>query len=276
MKIYISVDMEGMPGTFNWEHEKRDRAAVLASMNQHLETAIKAIASSDAAAKITEICIADAHGDCDNLSYDLTNLDERVSLISGAPRPEYMMPGFSPDFDMVFLLGYHAGTGALRGNMDHSYSNNRIQKISINDMPMNEALINAAYAGYHSVPIALVSGDLALMKELEDTLPWIEYLCTKEGISKFAAKSYSRKRLTDELIDKVQKALDRNGLPCFLIESPIRLKIEFHATAMADQACLMPNVQRLDGKTISFTENDFGVFLNALMAIITLAESVDI
>nr|MDK2850548.1 D-amino peptidase [Candidatus Cloacimonadota bacterium] len=276
MKIYISVDMEGMPGTFNWEHEKKDRSAVLASMNRHLETAITAITSSDKESEITEICIADSHGDCDNLSYELSNLDSRVTMISGAPRPEYMMPGFSSDFDLVFLLGYHAGTGALKGNMDHSYSNSRIQKIHINDMPMNEALINAAYAGYHNVPVALVSGDLALEKELSGRMPWIEYVRTKEGISKFSAKNYSQKRITNELAEKVRNALSKENLPCFRIDSPINLKIELHSTAMADQACLMPNVVRLDGKTISYTENDFAVLLNALMAIITLAESVGI
>ena len=45
MKIYISVDMEGIPGTFNWEHEKVDRISVRKYMQEHIMTALEAILS---------------------------------------------------------------------------------------------------------------------------------------------------------------------------------------------------------------------------------------
>lgn len=43
MKIYISVDMEGIPGTFNWEHEKIDRPNVRRYMMDHVEYTIDEI-----------------------------------------------------------------------------------------------------------------------------------------------------------------------------------------------------------------------------------------
>ncbi|MCB5251383.1 MAG: M55 family metallopeptidase [Candidatus Cloacimonadaceae bacterium] len=276
MKIFISIDMEGIPGTFNWEHEKIDRPAVRACMTEHITTAIKAILSSKQADTITQVVIADSHAAGDNLSYEITRLDPRISLISGDPRPEYMMPGFDDSYAMVFLLGYHAGTGALKGNMDHTYSNSRIQKIWINGQPMNEALINAAYAGYHKVPVAVVSGDLALRSELMPQMPWLEYVTTKEGLSKFAAKSYSVLQVNEELSQKIHSALGKKDLPIFSFATPCELKIELHSTAMADVACLMPDVQRLDGKAISYSHSDFKVLFNALMALVTLASSVGI
>jgi len=33
MKIYISTDMEGIPGTFNWEQEKTNRPEVLKKLS---------------------------------------------------------------------------------------------------------------------------------------------------------------------------------------------------------------------------------------------------
>lgn len=240
MKIFISIDMEGIPGTFNWAHEKIDRPAVRACMDEHITTAVKAILSSKQAEMITQIVIADSHSAGDNLSYEITRLDPRICLISGDPRPEYMMPGFDPSYAMVFLLGYHAGTGARKGNMDHTYSNSRIQKIWINDQAMNEALINAAYAGYHKVPVAVVSGDLALKNELMPQMPWLEYVCTKEGLSKFAAKNYSILQVNEELSQKIHAALGKKDLPVLSFGAPFELKIELHSTAMADQACLMP------------------------------------
>jgi D-amino peptidase len=277
MKIYISVDMEGIPGTFNWEHEKIDRASVRKCMMDHVEIAIDEILSSPAAKKIREITIADSHSNGDNLFYQISSRDERISLISGSPRPEYMMPAFDGSYDMVFLLGYHAGTGALHANMDHTYSNSKIQKIMINGIAMSEALINAAYAGYHGVPVALVSGDIALQKELMPFMPWLQFVTTKEAVSKFAAKNYSSMKVEKDLRRAVQAALLSKDLQLYCFEpKAITLQIEFHSTSMADVVCLMPSVKRLDGKTIQFIHDDYGVMFNALMALITLAYATGI
>lgn len=276
MKIYISVDMEGIPGTFNWEHEKVDRISVRKYMQEHIMTALEAILSSDKNPVIEEVVIADSHSHGDNLYYELTDLDPRISLISGDPRPAYMMPAFDSQYSMVFLMGYHAGTGALHGNMDHTYSNSRIQRIWLNDMPMSEALINAAFAGYHKVPVTLVSGDLALKNELMPIMPWLEFVCTKEGISKFAAKNYSQALVRDDMRRAIPIALNKLDAPLFKINAPISLKIEFHSTAMADMACLMPDVQRLDGKTILYQHEDYSVMFDAIMALVTLAAATTI
>jgi len=273
MKIYISIDMEGMPGTFNWEQEKTDRASVRACCMAHVTDCLTAILESEQAGEITEICIADSHSAGDNLYFGITALDERISLISGGPRPHYMMPAFSNDYDTVFFLGYHAGTGAQKANMDHSYSNSRIQKIWINEIPMNEAMINAAYAGYHGVPVALVSGDKALEAEVKLALPWVNYVCTKEAVAKFAAKNYSQLAVQKNMQEQTRKALGRNALPLYTFTSPITLKIEFKSTAMTDVACLMPYVKRLDGRTVEYTDNDYVVVFEAIMALVTLAST---
>ncbi len=276
MKIYISVDMEGMPGTFNWEHEKIDRTSVRRYMQDHVSCALEAIIQSKEEHMIDEILIADSHSHGDNLFYEITDLDPRISLISGDPRPCYMMPGFSDQYSMVFLLGYHASTGALRGNMDHTYSNSRLQRISINGNPMSECLINSAYAGHFGVPVTLVSGDMALQNELITQMPWLEYVCTKEGISKFAAKNYSRVLVRESLTLAIQNALSKSGIPLLKYKAPYSLELEFHSTAMADMACLMPQVKRIDGKRVSYQTDDYAVLFDAIMALVTLAAATNI
>ncbi len=272
----MSIDMEGIPGTFNWEQEKTDRAAVKRNMQNHVEDALFAILNSPQAGDIEEVVIADSHSAGDNLDYSITALDKRISLISGGPRPAYMMPAFSRDFSQVYLLGYHAGTGALFGNMDHSYSNSRIQKIWINGERMNEALINAAYAGYHGVPVAVVSGDKTLGEELQKFMPWLQYVCTKEAVAKFAAKNYSPLHIKPMLQEAIHKSLSSNAIPLYSFSSPITLKIEFHSTAMTDVACLMPHTKRLDGRTVEYIDNDYAVIFEAIMALVTLASTVGI
>ncbi len=280
MKIYISLDMEGIPGTFNWDHEKKNPIAVKNCINDHLKNLIHAIKECPANDKIDEITIADSHSMGDNVDYEFCKIDKRINLISGGPRPFYMMPSLNSGYDYVFFIGYHAGTGALNGNMDHSYSNSKIQKISINDIPMNEALINAAYAATMNIPVALVSGDLALKHELlsPSALPWIEYVVTKEGVAKFAAKNYNPHLINENLNTAVNSVFsrDKNSFGHFTFDTPIKLKIEFHSTSMAEMACLMPYVKRLDGKTVEYVNDDYKIIFEAIVALITLAYATGI
>lgn len=280
MRIYISVDMEGIPGTFNWEHEKTDRTSVKACFRNHVDCVLRALFAHRKASEIEEVLIADSHSAGDNLDYSVTAIDERVSLISGCPRPCYMMPDISDRFDHAFLIGYHSGTGTLHGNMDHTYSNSRIHKIFINGIPMTEAAINAAYAGYHNVPVTLVTGDEALKRTLlaPEFLPWVEYVATKDAIAKFAARNYSNRlvdRLTSEAVSRVLDK-DQTSVPRYTFPPDSVLHIEFHSTAMTDVASLMPGVKRLDGRNIEYRANDYAVMFDAIMALVTLASTAPV
>lgn len=280
MKLYLSLDMEGMPGTFNWAHEQSNREAVKRCFRTHVQDFLQAILLHPKSPDLEEIRIADSHSAGDNLDHDITLMDERITLSSGAPRPLYMMPGLETDFDQVWLIGYHAGTGALRGNMDHTYSNSSVHKIWINGQRMNEALINAAYAGFMSVPVCLASGDTALQNELltPGALPWISYVPTKTAIAKFAARSYSALKVRNSIRQAVDSCLnkDKHEWQLYKFEAPITLKIEFNSSSKADQASLMPYTNRLDGRTIEFSDSDYGVIFEAIMALVTLASTVSV
>ena len=53
--------------------------------------------------QITEITIADSHSRGLNLAYArLAEMDERISLVSGFPRMDYMMSGLDSSYDVVF------------------------------------------------------------------------------------------------------------------------------------------------------------------------------
>ena len=274
MRLYISIDMEGIPGTWNWEQEKRDRDSVRKAMNNHTRDLLEAILRSPEARKINEIIIADAHGMGDNLDYEITALDSRINLVSGSPRPCYMMPAFDENIDAVIFLGYHAGSGAIHANMDHTYSSSRIHQLWINDEPMNEALINAAYAGIYGIPVIMITGDRALREELHDTpLSNAEYVVTKESIAKVATKNYSLLRIRQETQNSITKALKnlRKINSIYRFTSPVTLKIRFQSTSMADVAVLIPHTKRLDGRTISYTDNDYRVVFETITAMTTIA-----
>ncbi len=276
MKVFISLDMEGIAGTFNWQQETtQDHALVRKWMAQQIEWIIEGIRQSPKNAAITEITLADSHNYGDNLPYDITGLDERLSLISGNPRPNYMMPTLDNSYDTAFLIGYHAGTGTPFGNMDHTYSNSTIHNIWINGTPMNETFINSAYASCFSVPVSLIIGDKALKDQVlvDGGLPWVEFVVTKEALFKFAAKQRPMECVREDTSKAVQKVLlkDLKKLPLFGFEKPYELKIEFQTSNQADFASLIPLVERIDGRTLRFVSEDFKQIFEACIYLPALA-----
>lgn len=276
MKIYMSIDMEGMPGTFSWAQEEAgDRAKVREYIYMQMEWILDGIRASSKNSEISEIIIADSHYKGDNLHYSFTELDERITLISGRPRSEYMMPGLDKECDVVFFVGYHSGVGALHGAMDHTYSGGAVHNIWINGKQMNESFINAAYAGYLGIPVGLVVGDRALIEELfrEDAMPWVKFVETKEAIGKFSSKLRSIGSIKRDTIEAVKSVLDGSikDIPLYKFEPPINLKIEFNSTSMVDSAAIMPYVNRIDGRTLEFIDYDYKTVFNAIMALVGLA-----
>lgn len=276
MKIYISLDMEGIAGTFTWEQEENNRAEVRKCISRQIEWVIEGIHASKVNNEIEEIVIADSHSSGDSLVYEITALDERLHLISGYPRPKYMMPAFDESYDIVFFVGYHGGIGTLHSVMDHSYSS-RFHRIWLQDKPMNESLINAAFAGRYDVPVGLIIGDDALLNQIKtgDGLPWVEYVTTKYSLSRFSVKSRPLNVVRRESIEAVKKVLDSDisKIPVYKFSSPVKLKIELQTASMADIVCMIPDVRRIDGVTIEIVHNDYAQIFDAIDAISTLARS---
>ncbi len=274
MKLFCSIDMEGIAGTFNWSQEDSfgTRQQVKKWIRKQVEWVIQGIHESEKNHMIDEIVIADSHNNGDSLEYDITELDDRMYLISGSPRPEYMMPMFDKSYDVVFFLGYHAGAGRIQSTMDHTFSNSAFHNVWINDKLVNETLLNAAYAGYHGVPVGLIIGDLGLKKQLEEEnlLDWVEFVITKEGITRFAAKQYPMNVVKNNTIEAVKRVLNKNlsDLPIFKFDSdfdhPIELKIQYNKTEMADVAQFIPEAKRLDARTIQYKNHSFKSIFNTV------------
>ena len=276
MKLYISVDMEGLAGITNWKDETEDRERFRNAMNEQVEWVLEGISKSKHNKEITHICIADSHGGGQNLSYDrLNDKDERVWLVSGSPRPQYMMPAMDDSFDMVFLVGYHAGAGEAASSMDHTYSGASVQNIYINGQLMNEGTINSAYAGIvHKVPVGLIIGDSGLERQMkgEGMMPWPEFVCTKQSLSRFSAVYKPKKLLKEETIAAVKKALDENERPqLYTLQAPYHCRMDLTNAAKCDQVQQMPGIHRTAGRTVEFESTSFTEIYDAIHGIATMS-----
>lgn len=276
MKLYISVDMEGLAGITNWKDETEDRERFRNAMNEQVEWVLEGISKSKHNKEITHIYIADSHGGGQNLSYDRINdKDERVWLVSGSPRPQYMMPAMDDSFDMVFLVGYHAGAGEAASSMDHTYSGASVQNIYINGQLMNEGTINSAYAGIvHKVPVGLIIGDSGLERQMkgDGMMPWPEFVCTKQSLSRFSAVYKPKKLLKEETIAAVKKALDENERPqLYTMQAPYHCRMDLTNAAKCDQVQQMPGIHRTAGRTVEFESTSFTEIYDAIHGIATMS-----
>ena len=258
LKIYISVDMEGMAGITSPSQERDEVPSFRRALHNQVRWIIEGIHASSRNEEIGEITISDSHGSGTNLSYDeLCQMDERISLVSGSPRRQYMMSCLDETYDVVFLAGYHAGPGEDFANMDHSFYGRVVSSLKINGAYMNESTTNAALAASYKVPVGLIIGDSGLHKQLIDKemMPWVKFVTTKEALSRYAAKFPPQKVLRENTISAVKEVLDSDlsKIPLYEVATPIKLGFEFKSTAMADTVAQIPRMKRLSGTEVEIT-----------------------
>lgn len=254
MKIYMSIDMEGLAGVTHGDHVKLEgveyeaaRKWMTAETNAAVEAALEAGA--------TEVVIADAHGHMRNILPD--ELHEDVLLVRGSPRPLSMMEGLDETFAAVFFVGYHSMAGDPKGILAHTYSGRVVHGAKLNGISVGEAGFNAAIAGYFGVPVALACGDDTLDAEVKALMPWAERVVTKWAISPTAALNLTPKAAQKQIRTGAKQALARlSEMKPLAFDLPIRLEVSFMRSASADRAADIPGVKRIDGRTLLYEDTD--------------------
>lgn len=180
LKVFISVDMEGITGVVNWEEVRREgkdydyfRKIMIVETNAAIEGALEA---GD-----TEIIVRDSHGSARNILPGLLNKNAKL-LRDWSGGLKSMMEGIDETFDAVIFIVYHAKAGTPDANLEHTMSSSKINDVTINGISMSEAGINALIAGNYNVPVVFLSGDKAICDQSEEMFSGIETVAVKEGI----------------------------------------------------------------------------------------------
>ncbi|HMH84082.1 MAG TPA: M55 family metallopeptidase [Gemmatimonadales bacterium] len=274
MRVYISVDMEGIAGVV---HESQTDPVTPACAGEYgrfrrLMTA-EANAGVDGAlaAGATRIVVNDSHWFMRNLLAE--ELHPGAELVAGDPKPQSMVEGIDAGFDAAVFIGYHARAGTRHAILDHTYAD-RIYEVRLNGRPVGELGINAALAGVHGVPVALVSGDAALAAEAKDLLgDGVATVVVKEAVSRHAAKSVAPAVACRMIRDEVTQALKRRHAP-FVLRAPVALEVDFALTIHADMAELCPGATRTAGRTVAFTHAEYGAVFRAWRTLLNLSAVV--
>ena len=254
LKVYISVDMEGIAGVVTNEQLgptgfEYQRARQF--MTDELNAAIQG--ARDAGA--TQILVSDSHGNGQNVLID--QLPNDVTIIRSWPRPLMMMEGIDSTFDAALFLGYHAGTASVNGVRAHTMSSATLTGVSLNGTQMPEGGINAAIAGHFGVPIVMVSGDDATIEEVRRFTGPIEGAQVKRAISFHAAATMTPKAAQEIIRQRAKAGVERRAsVRPFRLGTSIALEVSFKNYRAAEIVAYLPNITRVNSHTIRFVGRD--------------------
>jgi D-amino peptidase len=280
VRVYISVDMEGIAGISHYRPTQRGDAGYPAACELMTGEANAAIEGA-LAAGATEILVNDSHGGMYNLSPSGLNPAARLlqgqkawSMVAGAlPGPDG-----APAFDVALFVGYHARAGHPTGTIAHTFSDEPVET-RLNGRPTGEYGVNALILGAWGVPVGLVAGDDALAGEVEAWLPWAERIVVKiaQGTSGAASLHPSRAR---ELIRAgaeraVRRASAGDELRLLEVDRPVVIEVDHRRGLEADYAAIQPGAERIGDRTVAYRSDDPVSAYRMFLAGVRLAGIVD-
>lgn len=276
MRIYLSVDMEGLAGVAHAHQVSfgpavdrvdydRSRGLMAGEANAAISAALEAGAS--------EVVVNDSHWMMRNLRAEDLVAGSRLIL---GDKPLSMTQGIGEEADGDFVgaafVGYHAGAGNTHGVIAHTYSSATVQELRVHGVPHNEAGINAIRLGHFGVPVILVAGDDALAAEVAELLPWAERVVVKRAIGYSVADSMTPSAAQDAIRGGMTAAIGRLGdMRPYEPKLPLEGEIDFRLPGMAAHAAILPGAERVGPRTVAFGAPDGDAFFRAFVVLFRLA-----
>lgn len=250
MKIYISVDIEGITGVTDWSEtrlgEAEHKVARLQMTNEALAACEGAIQAG-----AREVYIKDAHDSARNM--DITKFPKEAKLIRGwTGEPASMLVALDESFDAAIFIGYHSASGEEGNPLAHTINHNVLMNMKLDGEIASEFTLNAYVAAERGVPVVFVSGDKMLCENVKNIVPEIETVAVKQGIGG-ATINISPEKACESIKDGVVKSLG-NIEKCKLeVKRNIHVEMNYKEHLMANKAMYYPGVKRTGPLTVEYT-----------------------
>ena len=253
-KVYISADMEGIAGVVTGE-QLGPQGFEYQRFREFMTNEVLAAIEGARAGGATEILVSDSHGNGQNLLIEKFPKD--VQIVRAWPRPLMMVEGIDSTFDAVLFVGYHTGTTNPEGVRAHTMSSANFADVRLNGVSVPEAGLNAAIAGHFSVPVALITGDDAVVKEARALLGDVEGAVVKWPLGFHSARTLTPEASCELIREKAKAAVARSGQrKPYRLKTPVELELRFKNYRPAEVLAYLPNVERADAHTVRFRGKD--------------------
>lgn len=245
MRVFISVDMEGVAGVATLDQIIRGGTGYPRAQELMTEEANAAIRGAFAGGA-TDVVVNDSHGTMDNFLHE--RLDPRARLVFGAPRASCMVQGITREDAVAVFVGYHAAAGA-HGTLAHTFSSN-FTELRVNGVAMSEAEVNGLYAGSLGVPVAVLTGDDQICQRAEKAFPGITTVTVKDACGFTAVDTLHPSVARERIEQAVAAAVREGGVAPMPVPDSLTLEIDFASQLGADLAGTVPGTRRLSPHTL--------------------------
>ncbi|MEM2025473.1 MAG: M55 family metallopeptidase, partial [Desulfurococcaceae archaeon] len=258
------VDIEGMPGvvsgtmTSPWSSQFARASKIMTKVTN---VAVDELYNNG----FNEVFVSDSHGLMTNLEY--LELDSRVHVLQGYPRPFSMVSSIDKSFAAVLFLGYHAAAGTPHGILEHTLNGRAFAEIRVNGVRASEFLLNSLYAGEIGVPVAFLAGDEHLRKDVELHAPWTVFVPLKKGVSRYSALYPSLEHVEKAVRAGVKEASSKirdGAVRTVELSKPYKVELVFRDSVVADLLEEWDIMERLDAYTVRFTASSARKMLNTI------------
>jgi D-amino peptidase len=209
MKVFISVDMEGISGLVRWADVitpgidfARNRRLMTFDANAAIEGAFDGGA--------TAVVVEENHGVEELCDLLIDEIDPRCTVVRGAGRPAATtMAALDAAVGVVLLVGHHARAGSRPGIMAHTVSYQQFRAVRVGGRDCGESEIFTIRAGELSVPVGLITGDQVVCDQLRQRAPWAEAVQVKRALSNVAGEVIPPVRARELIRAGARRAVER-------------------------------------------------------------------
>jgi len=254
LKVYISVDLEGVDGIVHSDQtsaQGNEYARARKLMTEEVNSAIDGALAAGA----TEILVNDSHGSHRNLMIE--ELRPPARLASNSIKPYGMMHGLDASYAAVIFIGYHARAGSPVGVIAHTGSD-AIADLKINGARVGESGMNTLFAASFGVPVVMITGDNVAVAQARELTPDIEAVEVKEAIGTRSAIFRPVQEVRAAIRSTAEHAIRNLGAHHAVpLKAPYTFEVTYSNTTLADIAEGIPAVKRAGPATVTYTIDDF-------------------
>lgn len=258
MKIYVSVDIEGVSGVVHADmmmpgQPEYGRGRRL--MTQDANAAVAGLVEAGA----DYVLVSDGHGPMRNLLIE--ELHEGAHLMTGTAdaREACQLEGAdSGEFDAAVFIGYHAMARTQGAIHSHTIAGAVVSEVRLNGVPHGETGLNAAVLASLGIPTVMVTGDQATVREARHFLGEdIETVQVKEARGHNAAICRPLAECHAEITAAAKRAVEHVArIEPYAPDAPWRLEVDFNTMAQCNRASRTANIERTGPLSVAVHGDD--------------------
>ena len=223
------------------------------------------------AACATEIRVVDSHGSGGpNKNIIPEKLERDVKLFQEGPVYKRLKEAAGKCIDAAVFVGFHAMADTKDGFLRHTITLE--PRIRINGKPVGETAIDAYALAEYGIPVIMVTGDQALVREASTFLPGIETVQVKTSLDCKTTSCLPPSEARRIIEATVERALSRiDEFRPMRIAKPIAMDVSFPRKEQTDLCETIPRAKRNGEKTISYIAGDWDEAYSFVRTTIRLA-----